>query len=486
MRALADPARPLSPLLPGELIAGYTIESVIARGGMGVVYRAHQAELGRSVALKVIAAEHAGHAVFRARFVQEARLAASLDHPNVIPIFEAGDDGGRLFIAMRLVEGSDLERLIAARGPLAPELAVRLIEQAAAGLDAAHARGLVHRDVKPANILLAGPADDPHVYVSDFGVAKSLAPGRPLTSASEWIGTAGYAAPEQAEAGPLDARADVYALGCVLFAALRGHPPFHDGPVPGGAGIPAALDEVLARALARRPDDRFPSAGALAAAARRALDGGPVAPRRALAAPAAGAPTLAAPTRVTLAPGRRPGRAAVATAAAVLVAAAVVAVLAIGGNGSGRRAATHAGAGAAGAAAGAAAGDGDTVVCHPASCTQGGRTVATPIEGGACSRRGSAATWTRIDRHAPEPMLICLPARGSPGAAAPAVPTLTGAQLDRAELALDRLGVGHETSGGGLLGIIDRGNWTVCAVNPPAGTVPAAGSKVRLFVDHSC
>ncbi|MGI8802898.1 MAG: serine/threonine-protein kinase, partial [Solirubrobacteraceae bacterium] len=254
------------PLSPGDQVAGYKIESVVARGGMGVVYRARHAELGRSVALKVIAADRAGDETFRKRFVREARLAASLDHPNVIPVFEAGDDDGLLFIAMRLVEGSDLERLIAADGPLAPALAVRLIEQAAAGLDAAHARGLVHRDIKPANILLAGPPADPHVYVTDFGVATSLAPNRPLTLASEWVGTAGYAAPEQTQGGAVDARADVYALGCVLFAALHGRPPFTHGPGGGGP-----LDQVVARALSRRPDDRYDSAGDLAAAARAAL-----------------------------------------------------------------------------------------------------------------------------------------------------------------------------------------------------------------------
>ncbi|HEU0318527.1 MAG TPA: serine/threonine-protein kinase, partial [Solirubrobacteraceae bacterium] len=255
------------PLLPGDQLAGYRIESVIARGGMGEVYRARQLDLGRTVALKVIAAERAADPVFRARFVREARLAASLDHPNVIPIFEAGDDRGVLFIAMRLVDGSDLERLIAREGRLAPERAVALIEQAASALDAAHARGLVHRDVKPANLLLAGS----HVYVTDFGVAAAPASGRPLTSASHWVGTADYAAPEQMRGGEVDRRADVYALGGVLFTALTGRPPGHDAVLPSVGA--EALDEVLERGLATRRVDRYASAGRLAAAARSALDG---------------------------------------------------------------------------------------------------------------------------------------------------------------------------------------------------------------------
>jgi hypothetical protein len=135
----------------------------------------------------------------------------------------------------------------------------------------------------------------------------------------------------------------------------------------------------------------------------------------------------------------------------------------------------------------AAVGDGDSVVCRAASCTQGARVVAAPIEGGPCRRAGAAARWARIDRHAPEPILICLPAANPPaGALPPPLPSLVGSELDRAELALDRLGIGHDTSGGGVFGILDRGNWTVCATSPPAGLRLAAGAKARLFVDHSC
>jgi len=238
----------------GDRIAGYEVEAVIAQGGMGVVYRAHQVGLGRSVALKVIASDRAGDQTFRARFVREARLAASLDHPNVIPVFEAGDDGGELFIAMRLVDGSDLERLIGRSGPLDVRLACRIVAQAAAGLDAAHRRGLVHRDVKPANILLAGAPEDPHVYVSDFGVAQSAEPAARLTEASEWVGTPGYAAPEQVRGGEVDARADIYALGCVLLAALTRRAP---QPRP---RLPPAIEAIIDRATAAAPSARFQSA----------------------------------------------------------------------------------------------------------------------------------------------------------------------------------------------------------------------------------
>jgi predicted Ser/Thr protein kinase len=437
------------PLRPGEVIAGYTIESVIAHGGMGVVYRARHGELGRLVALKVIAAERTDDPVFRERFVREARLAASLDHPNVIPIFEAGDDGGVLFIAMRLVAGGDLAQLIAQAGRLEPELAVGLIEQAAAGLDAAHARGLIHRDVKPANLLLAA---DRHVYVSDFGAAKATDAQRPTTDPSEWIGTAGYAAPEQMRGEKLDGRADVFALGCVLAEALPGD-------------LPRALASVVGRARSERAGDRYESAGAFAAAARAALADGCE-------------PT--APTRVNRRRRRPPLEWVIGgLIAAVVGAVAAVALLAGGGGGHAAPAVRP----AAPPSLPAASGSGDAVVCRVAGCTQSGQAVAVPIEGGSCAR----GTWTRIDDGAPEPTLICLPPANPPaGTSSPPLPTLAGARLDRAQTALDRLGIGHDTSGGGLLGILDASNWTVCATSPAAGTLVAAGAKARLFVARSC
>ena len=214
----------------GASVAGYRIEAVAGRGGMGVVYRARQVALDRAVALKLIAPELARDEAFRARFARESRIAASLDHPNVIPVYEAGEDGDRLFIAMRFVDGTDLGRMLASEGALEPALAAELVAQAASALDAAHARGLVHRDVKPANLLVAGEPPSRHVYLTDFGLARRDGSSTALTTTGQWMGTPDYAAPEQIDGYDLDARTDVYALGCVLFAALAGTPPFGDRP----------------------------------------------------------------------------------------------------------------------------------------------------------------------------------------------------------------------------------------------------------------
>jgi protein kinase-like protein/PASTA domain-containing protein len=468
----------------GDRVAGYEVESVIAKGGMGVVYRAHQVGLGRSVALKVIAGERAEDPLFRARFVREARLAASLDHPNVIPIFAAGEDeDGELFIAMRLVDGSDLQRLIARSGPLEAGLAARIVGQAAAGLAAAHALGLVHRDVKPANILLSGPPENPHVYVSDFGVAKSaaVADGE-LTNTSEWIGTPGYAAPEQVRGGEVDARADVYALGCVLLAALgRGEP----GARP---ALPVALDAVIARATAVSPAARFQSVGELADALLAAVRPAELAPAtvpRPLAPAARAAVKPARPRRA-----RRPGWAGAGFGVGFLVIVAGVVVIALtrAPGAHPARATTRPPARALLAPpTPAAAGGGDTVFCGASSCSQSGRPVLVPIEGGSCARGAVAGTWTRLDSGAPEPMLICLPADDLPRVSvAVAVPTLTGGRLDHAETALDRLGIPYRTSGGGLFGIISSSDWTVCATSPPAGAELPPASQVTVFVEHSC
>jgi predicted Ser/Thr protein kinase len=477
----------------GDRVAGYEVEAVIARGGMGVVYRAHQVGLGRSVALKVIAGERAEDPLFRARFVREARLAASLDHPNVIPIFEAGEDeDGELFIAMRLVDGSDLQRLIVRSGPLEAGFAARIVGQAAAGLDAAHRRGLVHRDVKPANILLSGPAENPHVYVSDFGVAKSAAGGGELTDTSEWIGTPGYAAPEQVRGGAVDARADVFALGCVLLAALGRAAP---EPEPRPA-LPAALEAVIARATAVSPGARFQSTGELADALLAAVapDAAPVSvtattrPRLVATQPRAVAklppPGVAAPAAA-----RRPW-AGVGFGVGFLVIVAGVVAIAL---------ARHPGAAPARTLTvpprpalttpptPAAAGAGDTVFCGASSCRQSGATVLVPIEGGSCARDGASGRWTRLDSGAPEPMLICLPAANLPRVSvAIAVPTLTGGRLDLAEQALDRLGIPYRTSGGGLFGIISTSDWTVCATSPPAAAELPPAAEVTVFVEHSC
>jgi serine/threonine protein kinase len=263
----------------GETFGGYTIESVLARGGMGTVFLATHERLARKVALKVIVPQLARDDDFRARFLRESQLAASLDHPNVIPIYDADELDGVLFIAMRYVNGPSLQRMIRERGSLSIDETRRIAEQIGGALDAAHAAGLVHRDVKPANILLAEPRD--HAYLSDFGLAKR-ASAEGMTQTGFFLGTVDYAAPEQIEGRPLDGRADVYSFGCLLFHCLAGRPPFvregefavldahlRDAPPALSSvrrDLPSFLDGVLARAMAKRPEDRFPTGGALASA----------------------------------------------------------------------------------------------------------------------------------------------------------------------------------------------------------------------------
>jgi Protein kinase domain/Domain of unknown function (DUF4440) len=270
----------------GEEFAGCRIEAVAGRGGMGVVYRATELSLGRPVALKLLPPERAGDQEFRERFQRESRMAAAIDHPNVIPVYAAGEHDGSLYLVMRYVAGTDLHALLRERGALEPERAAELVAQVAAALDAAHAAGLVHRDVKPANVLLAGD----HAYLSDFGLTRLAGSDTSLTESGRWIGTVEYSSPEQLRGERTDARADVYSLGCVLFAALTGRPPFTHGTVPATMlaqlhdappraselGAPAEFDRVMARALAKRPDDRYPSAGDLGRAALGAARGEPV------------------------------------------------------------------------------------------------------------------------------------------------------------------------------------------------------------------
>src|SRR3954452_20973831 len=189
---------------------------------MGIVYRATQLSLGRPVALKLIAHEHAADANFRERFQRESRMAAAIDHPNVIPVYEAGEEDGRLYLVMRWVAGTDLHRLLRAEGRISPQRASAIVAQVAGALDAAHAAGLVHRDVKPANVLLSGE----HAYLADFGLTRFAGTDTRMTTAGHFLGTVDYMAPEQFHPGPNDARAAVSALACVLFAALTGAPPF--------------------------------------------------------------------------------------------------------------------------------------------------------------------------------------------------------------------------------------------------------------------
>ncbi|HEY6076862.1 MAG TPA: serine/threonine-protein kinase, partial [Gaiella sp.] len=276
-----------SALAPGTMVAGYRIEALIGRGGMGAVYRAAEEGLGRKVALKVIAPELAQDERFRERFLRESRIAASLDHPHVIPIYQAGDEDGLLFLAMRYVEGSDLAKVVAENGALEPKRAVDLLSQIAEALDAAHEKGLIHRDVKPSNVLIAESAGREHCYLGDFGLTKRTGSLSGVSVAGEIVGTLEYVAPEQITGNALDERADVYSLGCVLYECLTGQSPFpratdvallwahvHEEPTPPSKArddLPKELDTVLTRALAKEPGRRYRSAGELLAATRSAL-----------------------------------------------------------------------------------------------------------------------------------------------------------------------------------------------------------------------
>jgi hypothetical protein len=276
---------------PGTTFAGYRVEALIGRGGMGVVYRATDLSLERPVALKLIAPEHAQDERFRARFLREPRLAASLDHPSVVPIYDAGERDGQLYLAMRYVEGRDLKTMLAREGRLLPERALFVLAQVGGALDAAHRRGLVHRDVKPANVLLD---DDGHAYLTDFGITKQLgvvATGTD-TGSSGVVGTLDYLAPEQIRGESVDARTDCYALGCVLFECLAGAPPFrrnteaetlwaHMQEEPPALAGHQTFAPVLRKALAKERDGRYGTCAELIEAAAPALGvGAPASARR--------------------------------------------------------------------------------------------------------------------------------------------------------------------------------------------------------------
>jgi Protein kinase domain len=268
----------------GTDFVGYRVEDVIGRGGMGVVYRAHDLRLKRTVALKLIAPELALDERFRERFARETELAMALEHPNVVPIYDAGEVDGRLYLAMRLVDGTDLKALLAREGALEPAHAAAICGQVAKALDAAHAKGLVHRDVKPSNVLLDASE---HVYLADFGLTRRLEEQGALAGDGRSIGTPAYLAPEQIEGRTVDGRADVYALGCLLFECLTGSVPFprasrlasawahleEEPPPPSEQRpeLPTALDAVIERALAKEPEERYSTCGALSAAAEQAL-----------------------------------------------------------------------------------------------------------------------------------------------------------------------------------------------------------------------
>src|SRR4051794_16841551 len=328
----------------GSLLGPYRIERYIGRGGMGVVYLAQHQHLGRRVALKLLAPELAGDESFRERFVRESRVAAKVDHPNVIPIYEANEVDGVYFIAMRYVDGVDLREILRTAGPLNLERALGMLTQVGGALDAAHDQGLVHRDVKPGNILVVSGSD--HCYITDFGLTKAVSSTSGFTATGTVVGTTDYMAPEQIEGKSLDRRTDVYSLGCVFHEMLAGAPPFRretdmavmwahmQEPPPRitqlRPELPAALDPVIATALAKSKDDRFPSASSFAAAARAAIERGTVAqtPSLAVTSPRGQAPyqqPAYAPPPTPPPPSEPPRRERSMTGVALVVAALLVA-----------------------------------------------------------------------------------------------------------------------------------------------------------------
>jgi serine/threonine-protein kinase len=299
-------------LAPGERIAWYEIQEPIGRGGMAVVYRALDLRLGRLVALKVLAPHLGKDEAFRQRFMRESRAAAGVDHPHIIPVFEAGESGHVLFIAMRYISDGDLRSLLDAEGKLTPARTLEIAGQVASALDAAHACGLVHRDVKPGNVLLGRASDghSEHVYLSDFGLSKHSLSASTLTSTGQFLGTLDYVSPEQIQGQPVDGRADQYALACTIAEMLTGTPPFSrddsmalmwaqlEAEPPRlterRRDLPPAVDKVIATAMAKSPASRYPTCrdfvGALAAALAMRHEARPV---TAVAEPA----QMAAPAR---------------------------------------------------------------------------------------------------------------------------------------------------------------------------------------------
>jgi hypothetical protein len=365
-------------LAAGSVVAGYRVESRIGVGGMAMVFRARDESLGRTVALKVLAPTFADDTAFRERFIRESRAAAVVDHPHIIPVYGAGEFEGVLYIAMRFVAGGDLRALLQREGPLPPSRAAFLLSPLASALDAGHAAGLVHRDVKPANVLIdTSPGRPDHLYLSDFGLAKGNA-STGLTGTGQFLGTLDYCAPEQIGGRPARPQTDQYALGCVAYTMLTGTVPFPRDEVTAvlwahmseppplvtelRPDLPPAVDAVLARAMAKDPDERYPTCTEFAEAVRAALgvDGyttpssaysaagtGPPSPSPSLSAAALGAgathpPTLAHGTDDTVTRQRVAGASATATGTGrpwkhrgsrqLLVTAAAAAVLAIGGS----------------------------------------------------------------------------------------------------------------------------------------------------------
>jgi serine/threonine protein kinase len=419
-------------LKTGSDFAGFRIEGLLGRGGMGNVYLAREVRLDRHVALKVIRVDLADDESFRRRFASESRAAASIEHPGVVSVYEAGEHRGRLYLAMRYVRGRDLHARIATEGSLPPDRAASLVAQLGDALDAIHASGLVHRDVKPANVIVAG--DDGRAYLTDFGLAKAAASTSRVTRTGEVIGSLDYLAPEQIEGGPVDARTDVYALGCVLFELVTGDVPFPgresssklwahvNEPPPaasskGGARL-AALDPVLRRAMAKDPAERFPSTGDLGRAAMAAVRGEAVAEAERAVDPGVAAsasdtlplPTETLPEPTNVVPRKQQRFRRIAALTAVL--------------------------GVIGLGVGAA------------------MEVPELADGGGGGTQGIE------------------------------LPDLAGERLDIPEQELTDLGLRSRADSRGLFGIVVPENWEVCETDPAAGEEMRPGATVALAVDR--
>src|SRR4051794_5985078 len=396
----------------GSVFGGFRIERTLGHGGMGIVYLATELRLDRQVALKVIRTELAGDEDFRARFRSESRTAASVEHPRVVTVFGAGERDGLLYVSMRYVPGRDLGQMVEADGPLSPDDATRLIAQVADGLDAVHAAGLVHRDVKPHNVVVDHDGD---AHLTDFGLAKAMGATTGLTATGQVIGTVDYMAPEQIEARRVDARTDVYALGGVLYHAISGEVPYaeressakmwaHVNEEPPSAGRRGkVLDPVIRRAMAKDPIDRYPSAGDLGRAAVAATRGEAVTEPEHVVGSGEAAPLpetvrlsrdpALPPTDPMPRPRRRDGTVAF-----------LLALLAIAGLGA-----------------------------------------AAAIEAPKLSRSQGTATASETG--------------GTSSPSGVTIPSLAGQPLDVAEQQLSDLGLNPSEEGGGLFGVLDPANW---------------------------
>jgi serine/threonine protein kinase len=417
-------------LAAGSEFAGFRVEGTLGHGGMGIVYLATELRLDRPVALKVIRSELAGDEDFRARFRSESRTAASVEHPNVVTVFGAGERDGLLYVYMRYVPGRDLGRLVDADGARSPDEAAALIAQVADGLDAVHAAGLVHRDVKPHNVIVGDQED---AYLADFGLAKAIAATSGLTATGQVIGTVDYMAPEQVEGRRVDARTDVYALGGVLFHAVTGRVPFaeressakmwahlNEEPPTTGGRRASVLDPVIRRAMAKDPADRYLSAGDLGRAAVAATRGEVVTEPEHVVGSGEAAPLPETvrlsrdprlpPTDPLPKPRRRRRR--------LLALLAVLLVLA-------------------------------------------GLGAAALVEVPRLSDSGKTSSPSGIT-----------------------VPSLVGQSLDTAQQRLDELGLRSSEEGGGLFGVIFPSDWNVCETSPAADSVVRRGSTVHLVIDR--